>query len=47
VQPSRAGFGAVVFAGCATMLLVAYGTVLAGGPTLLANLPKLVTRLFA
>lgn len=46
-QPSRASFGAVVFAGCATMLLVAYGTVLAGGPTLMAKVPKLVTRLFA
>lgn len=46
-QPSRATVGGVVFAGCATMLLVAYGTVLAGGPTLMAKVPKLVTRLFA
>jgi hypothetical protein len=46
-QPRRASAGAVVFAGCATLLFVAYATVLAGGPTLMAKVPKLVTRLFA
>lgn len=45
--PRRASAGAVVFAGAAMLLLVAYGTVLAGGPILLAKLPQIVNRLLA
>jgi polysaccharide chain length determinant protein (PEP-CTERM system associated) len=43
----RATAGAVVFGCAAALLLAAYGTVLVGGPILLAKLPQLVNRLLA
>jgi polysaccharide chain length determinant protein (PEP-CTERM system associated) len=47
VPRRRATAGAMVFACATALLLVAYGTVLAGGPILLAKLPQLVNRLLA
>jgi polysaccharide chain length determinant protein (PEP-CTERM system associated) len=40
----RQAAGAVVFAGGVAMLLLTFGAVLAGGPTLVARMPELVAR---
>jgi polysaccharide chain length determinant protein (PEP-CTERM system associated) len=46
-KPVRRAGAAVAFAAGLMLLLVAYGVVLAGGPTLMAKLPHLVARLIA
>jgi hypothetical protein len=42
--PPRRVAGAVAFAGGVAMLVLTYGAVLAGGPTLVARMPEVVAR---
>jgi polysaccharide chain length determinant protein (PEP-CTERM system associated) len=44
VPPPRRVGGAIVFAGGVGMLLLTFGAVLAGGPTLVARMPEVVAR---